>query len=132
MPIMFNTILSGANLKLSEVRLLRHQDTRSAKGRTPYELWRDSRAQFDLYQSVQSVSNEAKLRAPYWASFVGTPGAETLFVGLFDVKNRRLLERDTPMPNMDGIDKAGSVHVYDLTLTQSLGDLIGKLVIDWG
>jgi hypothetical protein len=112
--------------------LLRHKDARSAKGRTPNELWRDSRDQFDLYQSVQSVLNEAKLRAPYWASFVGAPGAETLFAGLYAVKNRRLMERDTAMPHMDGIDKAGSRHVYDLTLKQSLGDLIGKLVIDWG
>lgn len=132
MPIMFNTILSVANLNLSEVRLLRHKDTRSAKGRTPYELWRDNRHQFDLYQSTQRVSNEAKLKAPYWASFVGTPSAETLFVGLYGVKNRRLLEQDTPMPHMDGIDRAGSCNVYDLTLEQSLGDLIGKLIIDWG
>jgi len=33
---------------------------------------------------------------------------------------------------MDGVDKAGSCHVYDLTLEQQLSDLIGKLLIDWG
>jgi hypothetical protein len=33
---------------------------------------------------------------------------------------------------MDGIDKAGSCHVYDLTLEEHLKDLIGRLVIDWG
>ena len=132
MPIMLNTILSADNLDLSEVRLLRHKDSSSAKGRTPYELWRDNPNQFDLYQSTQSVKNEAKLRARYWASFVGTPSDETLFVGVYDVKNRGLLERDTLKPHMDGVDLAGSCNIYDLTLLQTMGDLVGKLVIDWG
>lgn len=50
MPIMFNTILLAADFRLADVRLLRHKDKRAAKGRTPYELWRDNRPQFDLYQ----------------------------------------------------------------------------------
>lgn len=132
MPIMFNTILREAGLSLAGIRLLRHKDTRAARGRTPYELWRDNRSQFDLYQATQSVGNESKLRAPYWASFVGTPSDETLFVGLYAVKNPRLLEQDTPKPHMDGVDEAGSCHVYDLTLEQQLSDLIGKLLIEWG
>jgi hypothetical protein len=36
------------------------------------------------------------------------------------------------MPQMDGIDKAGSCDVYDLTLQDPLSDLIGKLFIEWG
>jgi hypothetical protein len=36
------------------------------------------------------------------------------------------------MPHMDGVDKAGSCYAYDLTLEPALGDLIGKLIIDWG
>jgi len=81
---------------------------------------------------LQSVENESKLRAPYWASFVGTPSDETLFVGLYAVKTPKLLEQDTPKPHTDGIDKAGRCHVYDLTLQEKLGDLIEKLFIDWG
>ena len=132
MPIMFNTILLAADFDVGDVRLLRHKDTRAAKGRTPYELWRDDRQQFDLYQATQSVKNESKLRASFWASFVGTPSDETLFVGIYGVKNRRLLEQDTPKPHMDGVDEAGSCHIYDLTLGPRLDDLIGKLLIDWG
>jgi hypothetical protein len=132
MPIMFNALLLAADFLLADVRLLRHKDTRAAKGRTPYELWRDDRRQFDLYQKTQSIGNRNRLRAPYWASFVGTPGDETLFVGIYGVKYRGLLEQDAPMPHMDGVNKAGSCDVYDLTLEPRLSDLIGKLVIDWG
>ncbi len=132
MPIMFNTILLAADFCLADVRLLRHKDRRAAKGRTPYELWRDKPQQFDLYQATQSVENRKKLKAPYWASFVGTPSDETLFVGIYGVKNHRLLEQDTPKPHMAGVDKAGSCDIYDLTLEQRLNDLVGKLLIDWG
>jgi len=132
MPIMFNTILLEADFDVGNIRLLRHKDNRAARGRTPYELWRDNRQQFDLYQSTQSVKNENKLKAPYWASFVGTPGDETLFVGIYEVKNPRLLEQDTPRPHMDGVDEAGSCHIYDLAIEPRLGDLVGKLLIDWG
>lgn len=132
MPITFNTILRAADFDLGDVRLLRHKDTRAAKGRTPYELWRDNRQQFDLYQATQGVENEGKLRAPCWASFVGTPSDETLFVGIYAVKNRRLLEQDTPKPHMDGVDAAGSCHIYELALEPRLDDLIGKMLIDWG
>lgn len=132
MPIMFNTILNAANFDVSDVRLLRHKDTRAEKERTPYILWRDNRPMFDLYQSTQGVVHESKLRASYWASFVGTPNDETLFVGIYKVIEKRLLERDTPKPHMDGMDIAGSCHIYKLELELRLDDLIGKLVIDWG
>ena len=132
MPIMFNTVLLAADFYFGDVRLLRHKDQRAAKGRTPYELWRDDRPQFDRYQATQSVGNRNKLKAAYWASFVGTPSDETLFVGLYGVKYRGLLAQDTPMPHMDGVDKADSCDVYDLTLEHALSDLVGKLLIDWG
>jgi hypothetical protein len=132
MAIKLNTILSGAGLDLSKVRLLRHKDKRAMKGRTPYELWRDAREQFDLYQSIQRIENREKLRTQHWASFVVTPSDETMFVGLYRASHRGLLEKDTPMPHMDGVDTAGSCDVWNLTLETNLNDLIGKLIIDWG
>ena len=132
MPIMFNAILLAANFDLGDIRLLRHKDNRAIKGRTPYELWRDNRQQFDLYQATQSLKNEGKLRVPYWASFIADPNDETLFVGIYSVKSQKLLEQDIPMPHRDGTDKAGSCVVYDLMLEPRLGDLIGKLIIEWG
>ena len=133
MPIMFNTVLREAGVPLKDVILLRHQDQRAARGRTPYELWRDDPTAFDLYQSHQGTDARPKFkRANYWASFVGTPAGETLFVGLFKASYRGLLDKDTPKPHRDDIDKAGTCDTYDLILDKQLGDLIGKLLIDWG
>src|SRR5438445_11202545 len=105
MPIMLNTILSEASLPLVDIRLLRHKDKRAARGRTPYELWRDNRPQFELYQSTQSIANRQKLNAPCWAVFIVNLNDETMFAGIYAVTYRGLLEQDTPMPHMDGIDK---------------------------
>ena len=132
MPIMFNMILRQAGFRLEEVRLLRHKDTRAVKGYTPYELWRDDRPGFDYYQSTQSMKNQTRLEAPFWAAFVGTPADETLFVGIYGVSNRRLLDHDQPWPYGGGIDKAGTCNLYDLVLEQRLDDLIGRLLVEWG
>jgi hypothetical protein len=133
MPIMFNAILREAHLALTDVRLIRHKDTRATRGRTPYELWRDNRPQFELYQSTQSIANRKKLKAPYWAVFVVNLCEETMFAGLYGVTYRGLLERDTPMPSIEGgVDRARSCDVFLLTLQDSLSDLTGRLFIDWG
>src|SRR6266571_810441 len=136
MPIMFNTILQEAGFSLTDVRLLRHQDNQADKGRSPYELWRDDQTKFDLYQAHQKIAHRSAFvdsgGKAYWASFVGTPDTETLFVGLYAITYRGVLEQDTPMPHRDGIDKAESCDVYDVVLQEPFGDLIGKLYIAWG
>jgi hypothetical protein len=132
MPIMFSSLLRDAGLPLQDVRLLRHKDNRAAKGRTPYELWRDNRPQFELYQATQSINNQARLDAPYWASFVGTPNDETMFVGLYRAGRPRLLTEDRPKPHMEGVDEAGTCNHYDLVLDDRLKDLAGRLLIEWG
>ncbi len=132
MSLLFSTILHEAGISLANVRLLRHKDNRSAKGRSPYELWRDNRQQFELYQSTQKIENREKLKSRYWASFIGTPADETLFVGIYGVKGRKVLMKETPMPHRDDVDKAGTCDLYDLTLEQSLDAFIGRLLIDWG
>ena len=132
MAIMFNAILREAGLMPKDVRLIRHKDKRAKRGCTPYELWRDNPQQFDRYNGTQEISKRGELEAPYWAVFIVTPAGETMFSGLYAVKYRGLLEQDTPIPIMDAIDKAGSCDVYDLTLQNTLNDLIGRLLIDWG
>ncbi|MEN6621808.1 MAG: GIY-YIG nuclease family protein [Smithella sp.] len=129
---MLNTILKEAGLDLSNVRLLRHKDKNAVKGRSPYELWRDDLPSFELYQSVQSFNNRAKLVSRYWLSFIVTPSNETMFADFYSSCYRGLLEKDTPMPHMDGIDRAGTCDVYNLVRDDRLNDFIGKLYIDWG
>jgi hypothetical protein len=133
MLIKFNSILVAANIAVTNVLLLRHKDQSATKGRSPYKLWRDDRPAFQTYQSTQSFDNRPKLtRARYWASFVGTPDGETMFVGVYHATYRGLLEQGTPRPHKDGIDIAGSCDVYDLTIHADFEDLTGKLFIDWG
>jgi len=133
MPIWFNSLLEQCGLAATEVILLRHQDQRAAPGRTPYELWRDDRSAFEIYQSCQSFKNRSKLsRAFVWASFVATTDGATMFVGLYAAKYKGLLAEDTPQPHTDKIDLAGSCDAYDLQLDERLADLDGKLFIDWG
>ncbi len=132
MPILFNSALQEAGLVPAKVRLLRHKDHRAAKGRTPYELWRDARPQFELYQSTQGTNYETRLSAPFWAAFIVTPADQTMFVGLYTVGPKRLLDQDQPRPHAEGVDPAGSCHLYQLTLDKRLEDLIGRLIIDWG
>ena len=105
MSIMFNTILREAGLRLTDVRLIRHKDQRAARDRTPYELWRDNRSEFELYQSIQSIPNRKKLTAPYWAVFIVSLSSETMFAGVYAVKYRGLLDQDRPSPHMDGVDE---------------------------
>jgi hypothetical protein len=132
MPIMFNTVLSEAGVSPSAVRLIRHKDKTSENGRSPYELWRDNRPQFELYQATQSMTARRKLAAPFWAVFVVDMNDETMFVGLYAVKYLGLLNKDRPMPHRNGVDIAGSCDNYSLGLQAGLGDLIGRLFIDWG
>jgi hypothetical protein len=133
MPILFNSLLAQFELAPKDVILLRHQDTRAATGKTPYELWRDNRPVFYSYQSTQSIENRSKFtRAPFWASFVATPDGATMFVGLFAAKYMGVLEKDTPKLQNDGVDLAGSCDTYELLLDERLADLEGKVFIDWG
>jgi hypothetical protein len=133
MPIMFNSLLDQLEIRPAIVVLLRHQDRRALRGRTPYELWRDNRSGFELYQSLQRVENRPKFsRASYWASFVASSDGATIFVGLYAAKYKGLLGQDTPQPHTDEIDPAGSADTYDLLLDERMADLQGKLFIEWG
>ena len=132
LAIKLNTILTEAGLNAAEVRLLRHKDNKALKGRTPYELWRDSPELFHLYQSTQGFHNREKLKSKYWASFVVSPSGETVFVGLYQVKYKGISEHDIPKPHMEGVDLAGTFDMYELEKQSTLSDLVGKLIIDWG
>ncbi|WP_246709875.1 hypothetical protein [Rhizobium laguerreae] len=100
----FGNMLDLAGIKRSTVRLLRHQDNRHAGFPTPYTLWRDHRERFEAYQATQSFASEPKLRATYWASLVGVPERETLFVGLYAARLLGPLPADRQHPITGGIE----------------------------
>jgi hypothetical protein len=133
MPLRFNAILEENQLSPASVRLLRHKDGRSSPGKSPYELWRYDKEAFGLYQSTQQARNWNVFSAPYWAVFVADAFDDTMFVGLYAVGYKGLIEYDEPKPQTSGeINPAGTCDRYDLTLDERMGDLIERLIIDWG
>lgn len=127
----FGSLLDLVGLNRSEVRLLRHQDNHPGF-HSPYALWRDHRGRFESYQSTQAIGDAAHLRAPYWASFVGMPGRETLFVGIYSAKLVGPLPQDRMHPITGGIEPAGQSHLYQLDLRPELSEYVGRLWIEWG
>jgi hypothetical protein len=127
MPLQFNSLLAQVGIEPVAVRLLRHQDPRSRKGRTPYELWRDDRPAFETYQGIQSFDNRAKLRGDYWASFVVTPSGETLFIGLFRARYLGPNKEERISPNDLTVRPTGTVDIYEQILDEHLNDLTGRL-----
>jgi hypothetical protein len=132
MPLFFNTLLSQYGIDPKDVRLLRHKDNRSEKGRSPFELWRDERDLYEKYQSVQYVGHRKHLDSKYWASFIGTPAKETMFTGLYQIEHREELEEDQPMIQMEGVDEAGTCDVYTLEIDERFQEYDGRLTIEWG
>ena len=133
MPLTFKTVLVDAKIDPTKVRLLRHQDSRADYGRTPYEMFKNDRPAFELYQSHQSPKRRPHLKADYWASFVGTSDKRTLFCGLYSSRYVGLGDRDVPWPHCEGgIDRAGHYDLYELTLLDALKSYGGLLFIDWG
>jgi GIY-YIG catalytic domain len=128
----FATLIREADLAPSDVRLLRHQDTRYPDFPSPYIMWRDERQRFETYQQTQSFGNATVLDAKYWASFVGLPNRETLFVGLYRVASCRPLPDNRSHPVDGSLELAGSCNLYELELSPELEELTGRLLIEWG
>lgn len=126
----FGNLLDLAGIDRSAVRLLRHQDNRYTAFHSPYALWRDHRDRFHAYQSTQAFRDEALLRAPYWASFVGAPGRETLFVGLYSSELIGALPEDRVHPITGAIEQAGSCHLYRTELIPALQEYAGRLWVE--
>ena len=129
----FRHALEAAGVARGDICLLRHQDSRADPGRNPYQLFLKDRPAFEEYQSNQSIENRPRLRAKYWASFVGTPGKGTLFCGLYASNYLGVGQEDLLRPHQrDTIDKAGHYDRYELTLQEPLKEYIGLMSIEWG
>jgi CubicO group peptidase (beta-lactamase class C family) len=124
----FNTLLRAEGIDPTDVKLVRHQDTRHPERPTPYQLWQCDDGRFDLYQKLQkrAVFKGAK----FLASFVATPLDETLFVGMYRNKGVGKARRGIADPS-SGKD-AGGWNLYDLVPSSRLKEYEGRLVIAWG
>jgi hypothetical protein len=128
----FGSLLDFVGIPRKDVRLLRHQDTRYQGQPSPFALWRDDRVRFERYQETQGIGDAPDLRAPIWASFVGLPGKETLFVGLYSAERVGLLPEDRSHPMTGEIEAAGSCDFYRLEPRLELAEYAGRLFVEWG
>jgi hypothetical protein len=129
----FKHALNASGIDPSAVCLLRHQDSRADAGRNPYQLFLNDLDAFDEYQSSQSFNNRPRLKAAYWASFVGTPEKGTMFCGLYACRYIGVADSDLERKHQRGvIDRAGEFDRYELSLVQALSDYRGLLLIEWG
>ncbi len=132
MLLSFGDLLDLAGIERSAVRLLRHQEKSAAGHYSPYVLWRDHRDRFEAYQETQAISDKPRLNAPYWASFVGVPDRETLFVGLYSVESMGLLPSQRLNPVTGAIEAAESCNLYKLVMLDALAEYAGRIWINWG
>lgn len=126
--ITFNSILRHEGIDPGDVQLVRHQDRRSVKNRSPYSLWRSNPGMLDLYQSIQR-KNRLKVGG-LLASFVATPNGETLFVGLYRVHTLGVAPQGLVDP-VSEVDVSG-LYLYEILQEKSLPEYKGLLVIEWG
>jgi hypothetical protein len=138
MPLHFNMLLADEGVAPSDVRLLRHQ-TNKVIGKTPYSLWRDDPASFDLYQSAQDGTprQRARFQARYWASFVAPSPASTLFVGLYEIKligpaPTGMIDPLSGEPVGGSADQTPFYDLYECSRVAALSSYIGRLFVHWG
>ncbi len=132
MPITFNSILLGHGIDPSAVALVRHQDNRADRDRTPYKLWRDHHEDFMEYQRRQSTTRRNIFGRTYWAVFVVTPGGDTVFDQLYHQQGYA--------PGVLGITKVQSpgkveeepYDTYEIAVDNRLSEFSGTLLIEWG
>ena len=95
---------------------------------TPYILWRDHRADFEMYQSLQGTMCFEK--ADYIASFVVPPTGETLFAGLYKIESVAPAAQTQSIRFL--LKPSNGCYLYALFKSELLHDYIGRLAINWG
>lgn len=128
MALQFSTLLEQAGIPLKDTWLLRHQDKRGGKGKTPYQLWRAQDGSLERYQQIQS--RDVFKPGKWLATFVATPLGETLFTGLYHVDSVGVVA-DGVLDPVSGSDVSG-LFEYGIRPVEELSEYAGRLTIDWG
>jgi hypothetical protein len=131
MPFRFNQLLADVGIAPADVRLLRHQSILH-DGRTPGDLLRSDREQFDAYQATQLHAQRAYFAARCWATFVGLRDGRTMFAGLYRVGAPSLVEHDAHCGFLGRVVPGGTDDRYPIALMPELADYIGRLFVEWG
>ena len=126
----FNDLLRGAGIQPEEVAVLRHHTPEpGATRQSLFELWREDRAGFELYQETQKLAQPLFRRRKFWAAFVSPARGETLFAGLYEASLRETGTPDWPCPYRGGPPGKGEViDIFDTQLRPELAEYIGNLL----
>jgi hypothetical protein len=104
-------------LRDSKTKLLRHADSREEyKGITDYKSVMKDPTVFLEYQAVQSNASKVG-ESDYIVTFVGMESTKALFVGVFKVEGKELINNQ---------------HHYKLTKVEEFNDLECRIIIEWG
>jgi hypothetical protein len=125
----FNHLLEQAGVPVATTKLVRHQDNRGRRDRSPFRLWQGRREEFELYQSIQRRL-PFKL-ATHVASFVAAPNGDTLFVGVWEIGPDVGV---VPAGTIDPVtqEDVGGLNLYALAQSPALADYQGRVVVEWG
>lgn len=89
-PVLLEQLLSGDGLDLGRVVVFRHRPWEPALNRVFDWIVAERRDLFDCYQGTHAARTEAALmRATHVASFVRHRAKEALFVGLYEIVERK-------------------------------------------
>jgi hypothetical protein len=109
----------------ANIKLVRHQDARYDLD----ELYREGH--LEVYQSLQG---RAVFECKYVVSFVGLEKNRAKFIGVYEVKGRKLLD-EVELPGGSPLYQQFSVGCefwYELEKIPGFEDLVDRVVIDWG
>lgn len=142
----FQDILLSAGIALNDVNLMLHSPREREFAKVLPTLVHTRRAALDQYQSTHSISagNALKKGRPFVAVFVKVGDSRLVFAGLYrnmgwkdaliaDVVNAPEAKFLYQTYGIYGEDIAGDLSqktaVFDLVLSETLHDLVGRLVI---
>ena len=122
-----NDIFQAEGLSPARVQLIRHKDAR-VRGRSLFDVWFGDREIFEEYQRIQRPRNAFEIGGLV-ASFVVTQTNETVFIGLYETSGQRK-SRPEDIDPLLGHSLSGDYIIHEMQCKTTLGDYIGRLVIE--
>lgn len=120
-------LLTEAGLDPRDVKVFRH----SGRGKDLLSIWKNDRAAFETFQSIQKSENRGSFSRPIWASCVALRDGRVVFVGLY--------RPGVPQPITDGTvdpltgDKLSSSEFdwYGCEPMSELSEFAGRVLVEW-
>ncbi len=144
-PITLNCLLEASGISPKDVLVFRHRPSEPSLNRIFDWIATERIDLFDCYQSTHGPRTESALeKADYLASFIRHRAGSALFIGLYEVAGRRLLNVDEclarpahrelmslGMSGFKATDNRDSITEFELLRTNWHSDWRERLIISW-